>query len=355
MRSYFTRTLYFLAGGAVALGVILTNSNVGATPTEVQMASIQPARLGDETGGSSQIHYQGRLLDPVTGQPKPDGAYTMTFNIYTTASGGTVLWTENKNILVDKGIFSTLLGDTTLFPANLFNGQELYLGIAVGGDPEGVPRQRIASVAYAIFAATAGDAATVDGKNAVDFADAVHTHTGADLADNAINSAKITDGSITSADIADYSRTVPYPANSLAYNPGGANIQPTFAGLRWANAADGAYLILPRPADWDGTSDVTFRLLFYPESNTSGNVQFFMRPRVYNVGDTFQDTSGILSNIAYVALANQYNELQITIPAARFGSKAWWYLVIQRNASVTGAYPDDVTVMTVAMTYTAVR
>ncbi|MEZ4620384.1 MAG: hypothetical protein R2867_33435 [Caldilineaceae bacterium] len=355
MRSMFQQMLYFFAGGIVVLGIVFTTSSATATPTQVRMTSMLPARLGDETASTSQIHYQGRLLNPVTGQPKPDGAYTMVFNIYAAETGGAALWTESKNVLVDKGLFSTLLGDTTIFPAGLFNGQTLYLGVAIGGDPEAVPRQRIASVAYAVFASTAGNADTVDGKNATDFATAVHTHSGADLANNSIDSAKIVDGSVTSADIADTPRTITYPANSLAYNPGSTNIQPTFSGLRWKNAVDGAYLILPRPTDWDGTSDITFRIFFYPESSASGNVQFFIRPRVYNVGDTFLDTGGVLSNVAAVGVSGQYNELQITIPATRFGTKAWWYFVIQRNASVAGAYPDDVTVMTLAMTYTAVR
>lgn len=372
-RSYITNTFFFLAGGIIVLILVLSSATADASMTEVQMSSIQPARLGNETGGSSQIHYQGRLLNPVTGQPKPDGAYTMVFNLYAAASGGSALWTESKNVLVDKGLFSTLLGDTTSFPANLFTGQPLYLGIAVGGDPEAIPRQRIASVAYAIFASTAGDAATLGGKSATEFAPTSHNHTGADIANNAIDSDKIVDGSVASADIAnnainsnkiangsvsaadiaDYARTVAYPAYVLSHST--TNIQPTFAGLRWANAGDGAFLIIPRPADWDGTSDVTFRLFFYPTTNTNGNVQFFMRPRVYNVGDTFLDTTGILSSVASVGLANQYNEMQITVPASRFGTKAWWYLVFQRNTSVTGAYPDDVTIMTVAMNYTAVQ
>ncbi|MBI3943372.1 MAG: hypothetical protein HY326_10205, partial [Chloroflexi bacterium] len=28
------------------------------------------------------LHYQGRLLDPATGNPKPDGNYSMIFSLY---------------------------------------------------------------------------------------------------------------------------------------------------------------------------------------------------------------------------------------------------------------------------------
>ncbi len=176
MRSHLTNLLYALAGAALLMLLISSSPAATASPTQVQTQSIQPARLGEANAGSSQIHYQGRLLNPVTGQAKPDGSYTMVFSIYAAESGGTALWTESKNVLVNKGLFGTLLGDTTFFPAGLFTGEVRYLGIAVGGDPEAVPRQQIASVAHAIFASTAGDANSVEGKAAADFAAAAHSH-----------------------------------------------------------------------------------------------------------------------------------------------------------------------------------
>ena len=131
------------------------------------------------------IAYQGRLLDPVTGQPKVDGAYVMAFNLYPVATGGAPLWTESKSVQANKGLFSTLLGDVAPLTLSIFTGQDLYLGVTVGSDPEAAPRQRIGHVAYAIYAQSAATAANatsaanadlLDGQDATAFATALHQH-----------------------------------------------------------------------------------------------------------------------------------------------------------------------------------
>ncbi|MBN1874890.1 MAG: hypothetical protein JXA33_11725 [Anaerolineae bacterium] len=99
---------------------------------------------------SPLLQYQGRLTDPGTGEAVADGAYSMTFSLYDVASEGTALWTETKNVTVQRGIFSTALGDTTALDTSLFNGQGLWLSIAVQGDPEATPRQQFLPVAYAL-------------------------------------------------------------------------------------------------------------------------------------------------------------------------------------------------------------
>lgn len=117
-----------------------------------------------------KLHYQGRLLNPTTGAIKADGNYTMLFGIYTAASGGTPLWTESKDVAVSKGIFSTLLGDTTPFDTSIFNGQDLWLGVSVGGDPQMTPRQPLAYVPYAI------NADRLNGQPSSYYARSNHTH-----------------------------------------------------------------------------------------------------------------------------------------------------------------------------------
>jgi hypothetical protein len=134
---------------------------------------------------SQVLHYQGRLLTPGTGEPKPNGDYQMTFSLYNVASGGSPLWTETKSVAVNNGSFATLLGTTTTLALNVFNGQELFLGITIAGDPEMTPRQRIAHSAYAMFAENAG---LLDGHNSTAFAPASHNHSGA-----AINSGTVAD------------------------------------------------------------------------------------------------------------------------------------------------------------------
>lgn len=113
------------------------------------------------------INYQGLLIDPVTGKPKPNGTYTMVFAIYNTLSGGNAIWTETQNVQTNKGLYNVMLGSVTPLTTAILNGPEKYLGIKVEADAEMTPRKRIVSVAYAIIS---GEADKLDGKEAADFA-----------------------------------------------------------------------------------------------------------------------------------------------------------------------------------------
>jgi hypothetical protein len=182
-----TRLAWLAIGGALVYGWILIGSGRSA-PTPVALAAPSTVLIQAATAGPPVIQYQGRLLDSTTGQPKPDGAYAMAFNLYPVNTGGAPLWTETKSVNVSKGLFSTLLGDTTALSLGNFNGQELYLGVTVGADPEATPRQRLAHVAYALYAETAraatnataaANADALDGLDSTAFAPTSHTHDGA--------------------------------------------------------------------------------------------------------------------------------------------------------------------------------
>ena len=99
----------FLIGFLLATTMLLTTKVVSAEfPTDSPIAS------------APTFHYQGRLLDPDTGNLRVDGDYAMSFSIYTIESGGSPLWTESKNVTVSNGIFSTMLGDTTALNLSIF-------------------------------------------------------------------------------------------------------------------------------------------------------------------------------------------------------------------------------------------
>ena len=157
------KILWGLVGALLCLTLFLT----------VRVAAVPVAQPESPVTDEPKLHYQGRLLNPATGSPKADGIYTMVFGVYSTASGGSLLWTETKDVTVNRGIFSTLLGDTTPFDTALFNGQDLWLGISVGGDPQMTPRQPLAYVPYAVFA---NNADKLDGYNSSAFAQAGHSH-----------------------------------------------------------------------------------------------------------------------------------------------------------------------------------
>lgn len=155
-------------------------------------AAILPASSADTRSGQAEVtagtrvfSYQGRLLNPVTGVPQPDGAYNMTFSIYTVESGGAAIWTETESVPVSKGLFVTLLGDTSPFNLADFTGQNLWLGLAVGTDPEATPRQRLAAVAYALHADSADTALQANSASYATSADTALQATNASFATSA--------------------------------------------------------------------------------------------------------------------------------------------------------------------------
>jgi hypothetical protein len=162
------------------------------------------------------INYQGYLTDN-SGNPVNTNV-SMTFKIYTTAAGGTALWTETQNnVSVNNGIYNVILGSVASLSTLAFD-VPYFLGVAVGTDAEMTPRQPLTSVAYAFTADTALNAADI--VSALDgslggaagtsnlFSRADHRHpftpgaiTSLQINDNAVTSFKILDGTITSADV----------------------------------------------------------------------------------------------------------------------------------------------------------
>ena len=121
-----------------------------------------------EPGGSvpTLINYQGTLLNQSTGDPVPDGQYSIVFSIHSNSTGGSHLWQETQSATVHDGLFSVMLGNVTPLAASLFDGSPRYLGIKVEADAEMTPRQLLASVPYAFHAE---NASTLDGMGSDDF------------------------------------------------------------------------------------------------------------------------------------------------------------------------------------------
>lgn len=94
------------------------------------------------------LSYQGRLTNDV-GIPL-DGTYSIAFSLYDVATGGTALWSETKNITVSQGLFTTALGDTAPFGAELKFDNPYFIGVKVGAGSELTPRQPLQSAPYAL-------------------------------------------------------------------------------------------------------------------------------------------------------------------------------------------------------------
>jgi hypothetical protein len=165
----------FLGGLIVALVAALALVGVRVWAQEGDGAA--PDAVAEVTATTLRLTYQGRLLIPGTGQPRPDGSYGLTFRLYNVESGGTALWTEERKganaVPVTKGAFSVELGSVTALPA-IFNGQDLWLGVTgttqAGDDPEMTPRQRITWQPYAL------NADRLDNYHASSFSLTSHSH-----------------------------------------------------------------------------------------------------------------------------------------------------------------------------------
>lgn len=127
------------------------------------------------------MNFQGRLTDP-GGAALADGNYNMTFRLYTTSTGGTASWTEQRLVSasqavpVANGLFSIQLGTVTPIPASLFASGNLFLGVelptpatATTSSPswtEGAmtPRNPVSTSAYSF------NSETLDGMDSTAFA-----------------------------------------------------------------------------------------------------------------------------------------------------------------------------------------
>jgi hypothetical protein len=90
------------------------------------------------------VQVQGRLTD-ASGHPISD-THTIKATIYDASVGGTARCTDSDPVNVANGLFTMAMDFCT---ASDFNGDQLWLGVQVDGDPEMTPRQAIYAVPYA--------------------------------------------------------------------------------------------------------------------------------------------------------------------------------------------------------------
>lgn len=85
---------------------------------------------------------QGVLRDPL-GKTVADGSYSMTFRLYTTATGGSAVWTETQgSVSVLHGVYNAELGTVTALTDVAFN-TTYYLGLSINGGTELEPRFKL--------------------------------------------------------------------------------------------------------------------------------------------------------------------------------------------------------------------
>lgn len=212
----------------------------------------------------SLINYQGQVL-AADGSPLATGDYTLTFQIFDSAEGGTLIWGpqvldgaggvgHGPKIPVVQGYFNVMLGpvDTTSRAlTGAFVGANRFLEIKVGTNNPISPRQQILSTPYAL---NAGNAANV-------LAGGVGTLA---LADGAVSTVKLNDSAVTASKVANASINASKLAQDVL-----DRLLPTGTVVPFAGSTV--------PAGWalcDGSTrngaDVTFSALFAVISKTYG-------------------------------------------------------------------------------------
>jgi len=129
------------------------------------------------------LNYQGRLTSP-SGAAVSDGSYSVTFHIFDSAVQGKELWAETKTVATRNGVFSTVLGQQTTFPAGLF-AKRLFLQVEIEGRMLST-RQELGSVPFAMTALNLPNG----------------TITTAMIGTAAVTTAKLADGAVTEAKLA---------------------------------------------------------------------------------------------------------------------------------------------------------
>ncbi|MCP4541743.1 MAG: hypothetical protein GY832_31815 [Chloroflexi bacterium] len=190
-----------------ALGVFNGGYPVQASEASAPIEAPQQApqgapMLASSSWGSATVpmvmNYQGNLKD--TEGNSLSGYYTMTFRIYddVIASLTDTLWSEiHVSVTVRAGHFGVLLGNNEPISETLFNDPDRFIGVQVSGYDEMVPRQRFASVPYAMYAMYATYAITVPDASITSDKIADGAVTQDEIADDAVTQAEIADGAVT--------------------------------------------------------------------------------------------------------------------------------------------------------------
>ena len=176
-----------------------------------------------------------------------------------------------------------------------------------------------------------------------------------DIADNAILMEKIADGAITSYEIEDYTIIITYPIHSLSHTITTDNIEETHRGFKWkATGAASASLFIPKPFNWDGSSDIRLSIYFLSDDSTDGKVQFYTRAEGFDFGDEYEDEVGLQADPLRINSANTFYKQSIDIPWWKFGTDDFWRITLQRGGDLE-TYTDPVTVLSISLSFTATR
>ena len=106
------------------------------------------------------INFQGKLTD--LSDKAVTSVVPMVFKLYATATGGSPIWTETQAVTPDnEGVYSVMLGEVA--PFDISFSTAYWLGVKVGADSEMLPRYRMVSSAYSLYALNSATSAWAGG------------------------------------------------------------------------------------------------------------------------------------------------------------------------------------------------
>jgi hypothetical protein len=108
----------------------------------------------------STVSFSARLLEEDTGKAV-EGTHRISFALFTAETGGTSVWDEGRDVMIDDGVLFTALGENRALDATVFDGRALWLEVTLD-DVVMEPRVAIESVPYAIRAGAADKIGDVD-------------------------------------------------------------------------------------------------------------------------------------------------------------------------------------------------
>jgi hypothetical protein len=103
--------------------------------------------LAAKAAGRDVLFHQG-YAEEIQGN-ELTGTSDVTFRLYESSEGGEPLWEETQTVAFDNGVYTAELGKMAGFPDDLFDREELFLGIQIDGDREMSPRLLLSSVPWA--------------------------------------------------------------------------------------------------------------------------------------------------------------------------------------------------------------
>ncbi|MEP7236131.1 MAG: hypothetical protein ABI778_12625 [Ignavibacteriota bacterium] len=104
--------------------------------------------------------YQGAVVDAAK-VPISDGVHPVSISIYGSATGGSALYTEVASASFQRGIFSIVIGTAGVIPDSLHFDRPYFLGVAIDGGSELLPRTPVTAIPYALRASVSDQAQTI--------------------------------------------------------------------------------------------------------------------------------------------------------------------------------------------------